>query len=47
LKKRKWIDPERARKAWGLLIEVRKMLAKLITRLEEGTNDGVHPNPET
>ena len=37
--RRKLIDTERAREAWGILIEVRKMLYKLISRLEEGSDD--------
>jgi hypothetical protein len=45
--KRSWIDSERARAAWGLLIEVRKMLAKLISRLEAGADDSANEAPET
>ena len=35
--RRKLVDTERARELWGMLIEVRKMLYKLISRLEEGS----------
>lgn len=48
--RRKLVDTERARVLWGMLIEVRKMLYKLISRLEEGSDEGSGPeaaNPET
>lgn len=48
--RRKLVDTDRARTAWNLLIEVRKMLYKLISRLESGSEDGSGPatvNPET
>jgi four helix bundle protein len=46
--RRKLIETERARALWGMLIEVRKMLYKLISRLEEGSgedsgNDATNP----
>lgn len=45
--RRKLIDTERAREAWGILIEVRKMLYKLISRLQEGADDVIADPTET
>ena len=48
--RRKLIDTDRAREAWGVLIEVRKMLYKLTSRLEQGAavaESDPDPSPDT
>lgn len=45
--RRKLIDTGRARVLWGMLIEVRKMLYKLISRLEEGQDEGTGSDTTT
>lgn len=48
--RRKLVDTERARTLWGILVEVRKMLYKLISSLEGGSDDKPDPgiqDPET